>query len=139
MSIAGAATVWAHATHGSPASNNDYSAKTMELSINFDGEEVDATCFNAASFRAFEQSFKSAEIEVTYKYDAAIGLVISDLYKNGTSVTFSLSPLGTSSTSPRIQASMICRTMELPFSVGELQQINATFRVTGEPDFTAHS
>jgi hypothetical protein len=139
MSIAGAATVWAHATHGSAASNNDYSAKTMELSISFDGEEVDATCFNAAAFRAFEASFKEGEIEATYKYDAAIGLVITDLWKNGTSVTFSLSPLGTGSTSPRIQGSMICRTMNLPFSVGELQTIEATFRITGTPDFTAHS
>jgi hypothetical protein len=138
MSIAGAATVWAHATHGAASSNNDYSAKTMELSISFDGEEVDATCFNAAAFRAYEASFKEGEIEATYKYDAAIGTVITDLWKNGTSVTFSLSPLGTAGSSPRITGSMICRTIELPFSVGELQQINATFRVTGTPTFDTH-
>jgi hypothetical protein len=33
---------------------------------------------------------------------------------------------------------MICRTIELPFSVGELQQINATFRITGTPTFGTH-
>lgn len=137
MAIAGASTVWAHATHGSPSSNNDYSAKTQELSISFDGEEVDATVFGS-SFRAYEQSFKNAEIEVTYKWDAAINTVITDLWKNGTSVTFSLSPIGTTGGNPRVTGSMICRTIELPFSVGELQQINATFRVTGTPTFDTH-
>ena len=139
MAIAGASTVWSHASHGAASTNVDYSDKTQELSINFDGEEVDATCFNAAAFSAYEQSFKSGEIEVTYKYDSTIGPIITDLWKNGTSVTFSLSPVGTGSTSPRIQGSMICRTMNLPFSVGELQTIEATFRITGTPDFTAHS
>ena len=138
MAIAGAATVWSHASHGAASTNVDYSAKTQELSLNLDGEEVDATCFNAAAFRAYEQSFKNGEIEVTYKWDAAINTVITDLWKNGTSVTFSLSPIGTSSTNPRITGSMICRTIELPFSVGELQQINATFRITGTPTFDTH-
>jgi RNA 3'-terminal phosphate cyclase len=138
MAIAGAATVWAHASHGAASTNVDYSNKTQELSISFDGEEVDATCFNAAAFRAYEQSFKNGEIEVTYKYDAAIGTVITDLWKNGTSVTFSLSPLGTAGSSPRVTGSMICRTISLPFSVGELQQIEATFRITGTPTFDTH-
>jgi hypothetical protein len=138
MAIAGAATVWAHASYGAPSTNVDYSAKTQELSLSFDGEEVDATTFNAAAFRAYEQSFKEGEIEVTYKWDAAINTVITDLWKNGTSVTFSLSPIGTTGGNPRITGSMICRTIELPFSVGELQQINATFRVTGTPTFDNH-
>jgi hypothetical protein len=138
MAIAGAATVWAHASYGAPSTNVDYSAKTQELSLSFDGEEVDATTFNAAAFRAYEQSFKEGEIEVTYKWDAAINTVITDLWKNGTSVTFSLSPIGTTGGNPRITGSMICRTIELPFSVGELQQINATFRVTGTPVFDNH-
>jgi hypothetical protein len=138
MAIAGAATVWSHASSGAASTNVDYSAKTQELSLSFDGEEVDATCFNAAAFRAYEQSFKNGEIEVTYKWDAAINTVITDLWKNGTSVTFSLSPIGTTAGNPRVTGSMICRTIELPFSVGELQQINATFRVTGTPTFDTH-
>ena len=138
MAIAGAATVWAHASHGATSTNVDYSAKTQELSLTLDGEEVDATCFNAAAFRAYEQSFKNGEIEVTYKWDAAMNTVITDLWKNGTSITFSLSPIGTTGCNPRVTGSMICRSIELPFSVGELQQISATFRITGTPTFDTH-
>lgn len=137
MAIAGASTVWAHATHGSPSSNTDYSSKTQELSINFDGEEVDATTFGD-SFREYEQSFKNAEIEVTYKWDSTIHTVITDLWKNGTSVTFSLSPIGTTGGNPRVTGSLICRSINMPFSVGELQTIEATFRVTGTPTFDTH-
>jgi hypothetical protein len=137
MAIAGAATVWSHASHGAASTNVDYSAKTQEISLNLDGEEVDATVFGS-SFRSYEQSFKNGEIEVTYKWDSSINTVITDLWKNGTSVTFSLSPIGTTAGNPVVTGSMICRTIELPFSVGELQQINATFRITGTPTFGAH-
>lgn len=138
MAIAGAATVWQHSSYGATTTLVDYSAKTQELSLTLDGEEVDATCFNAAAFRAYEQSFKNGEIEVTYKWDAAMNTVITDLWKNGTSVTFSLSPIGTTGGNPRVTGSFICRSIELPFSVGELQQISAVFRITGTPVFDSH-
>jgi hypothetical protein len=138
MAIAGSATVWQHSSHGATSTLVDYSAKTQELSLSFDGEEVDATCFNAAAFRAYEQSFKNGELEVTYKWDAAINTVITDLWKNGTSVTFSLSPIGTTGGNPRVTGSFICRAISLPFSVGELQTIEATFRITGTPVFDTH-
>lgn len=136
MAIAGSATTWKHATHGSPAALTDYTTKTRSVTLTNDGEEVDATVFGD-SFREYEQSFKSAEITVQYKYDATIWQVIADLYTNGTSVIWELGPVGTTGGNPQIEGSMVCRTFTQPFPVGELQVLDVTFRVTGAVTFGA--
>ncbi len=134
MPIAGSATTWKHATNGSPAALTDYTTKTRSVTLNNDGEEVDATTFGD-SFREYEQSFKNAEIVVQYKYDATIWQVIADLYTNGTSIIWELGPVGITVGNPQIEGSMICRTFSQPFAVGELQVLDVTFRVTGAVTF----
>lgn len=138
MALGGKNTYWAHATHGSPSSNNSYVSSTRSLSVAFDGEEVDATVFGDA-YRDYEQSFKNATINVTYKYSTAMWQVIADLYANGTSITFELGPDGTTSTYPKITGSMVLINFNQGFDVGSLEEIPVTFRVTGAPTFTTYS
>lgn len=131
-------TVWKHASNGSPSSNVDYSAKTMSLVPNYDGESVDATTFGDA-FRDKEQTFKSFGFSVKYKYDATIWQIIADLWSNGTSITFELGPVGTASTSPKVTGSMFCQSFSEPFNVGELQVMEVKFEGTGSPTFGSYS
>lgn len=138
MAIGGKDTTWKHATHGSPASNNDYTAKTMSVNPTYNGESVDATTFGDA-FREKEQTFKNFGFTVQYKYDATIWLVIADLWSNGTEITFELGPVGTASLSPKVTGSMFCQSFSEPFSVGTLQVIDVTFEGTGAPAFGAFS
>lgn len=138
MAIAGKDTYWAHATHGSPSSNTNYTTKTRSLNITLDGEEVDATVFGDA-YREYEQSFKSAEITVQYKYDSTIWTVLTDLYDNGTSITWEAGPVGTTNGSPKLSGSQVLRSLGLPYNVGELQVMDATFRVTGAVTFGTYS
>lgn len=137
MAISGKDTVWKHATNGAPSTNTDYTSKTRNVSLNCDGEEVDATVFGDG-FRDYEQSFKNATITGTYKYDATIWQVVADLYSNGTSITWELGPVGSSASSPKITGSMICKSFTQPFNVGELQMVNVNFRVTGAVTFTTY-
>lgn len=106
----------------------------MSVVPTFDGEEVDATVFGD-SFREFEQTFKSHSYAVRYKYDATIWQILADLWSNGTEVTFELGPVGTTSTNPKITGSMILTSFSEPFTVGELQVMEVTFRGTGAPTF----
>jgi hypothetical protein len=138
MAIGGAATTWKHATHGSPSSNTDYTAKTMSVNPTFDGEEVDATTFGD-SFRESEQTFKSFAFTVRYKYDSTIWAVIGDLWTNGTSITFELGPVGVTPPNPKITGSMYCQSFSEPFNVGELQVMEVSFKGTGAPSFGAFS
>lgn len=138
MAIAGAATTWKHASIAAPSTNVDYSAKTMSVTPNFNGEEVDATTFNSGGFRSYEQTFKDAEITVQYKYDAAIWAIIHPFYSDttGTAPTWELGPVGTTAGNPKITGTMILRTFSEPFPVGNLQVIDVTFRVSGAITFT---
>lgn len=138
MSIGGKDTVWLHASHGSPSSNVSYTAKTMSVVPNFNGEEVDATTFGDA-FRESEQTFKSFGFAVRYKYDATIWQIVADLWTNGTSITFELGPVGVTAPNPKITGSMYLQTFSEPFNVGELQVLDVTFKGTGAPTFGAYS
>lgn len=138
MPLGGKDTVFKHATHGAPSSNNDYTSKMRSVSIAFDGEEVDATVFGD-SFRDYEQSFKNANINANYKYDATIWQVLADLYTNGTAITFEIGPVGTASTSPKITGSMVLISFTEGFEIGSLQELPVVYRITGAPTFGAYS
>ena len=137
MAIGGKDTLWLHASHGSPASDVDYTSKTRSVVPNYDGESVDATVFGDA-FREKEATFKNFGFTVQYKFDATIWQIIADLWTNGTAVTFELGPIGSTSTYPKITGSMFCKSFSEPFSVGELQVIDVTFEGTGAPTFTTY-
>lgn len=130
MAIGGKDTTWKHATHGSPSSNTDYTSKTMSVEPSFKSDFEDATVFGDA-YREKEATFKDATIKVKYKSDDTIDAVVFDLWSNGTSVTFELSPRGTTAGMPKYTGSMICVGYEEPFNVGSLQDLSVDFEVTG--------
>jgi hypothetical protein len=138
MPLGGKDTVFSHATNGSPSSNNSYTAKMRSLSIAFDGEEVDATVFGDG-FREYEQSFKSATINATYKMDAAIWTVLTDLYTNGTEITFEIGPLNSDAPNPKITGSMVMISFTEGLDIGTLQEIPVVFRMTGAPTFGVYT
>lgn len=137
MAIGGKNTFWAHGSSGAPSTNVNYSTNTRAITPTFDGEEVDATVFGDA-FRDFEQSFKNANINATYKFAPAIWQIIADLYSNGTEITFELGPNGTTTTFPKITGSMVLINFNQAVAIGGLLEITATFRVTGAPVFGAY-
>lgn len=138
MAIAGNLTDWRTATHGSPTSLTDYTAKTLSVQMSLDGEEVDATTFGNF-YRDFERSFINGTFEVQYKYDSTIWGVVSLLMTNGTSVDFQYSPDGTTTGKPKVTGAMVCTSMGSPASVGDLLVIDVTFRINGAVTFDSHA
>lgn len=134
MAIGGQNTDWRHATHGSPSSLTDYTAKTMSVTLALDGEEVDATTFGNL-YRDFERSFISGTFEVQYKYDTTIWTVLSDIFTNGTSVDFQYSPDGATNPKPKVSGAMVCTNLQSPAQVGDLLVLSATFRINGAATF----
>lgn len=135
MSIAGRDTTWKHGTHGAISSNTDFTTKTMDLKPSFDAEEVDMTVFGDG-FRSFEQSFKNATIEATYKYDTTVFGQLAAIYNGSDIVTFEIGPTGIDAGKVKITGSMVLKKLDLPNSVGEGQKIPISWRVTGAVTFT---
>jgi hypothetical protein len=136
--IGGKDTTWKHATHGSPSSDNDYTGKTMSVEPTYDGETVDATVFGD-TFREKVATFKEHAYKVRYLFDAAMWTVITDLWKNGTAVTFELGPIGTTAGNPKSTGTMVCRSFTQPFNVGEVQVMDVEFEGSGAVVFDVFS
>lgn len=136
MAIGGALTNWQHGTNGAVGALTDFTAKTMAVNPSFDAEEVDATTFGDA-YRDFEQSFKNAGIEATYKYDVTVWNQLAAIYNGGDTVIFQLGPTGTTATHAKITGSMVITKLGFPIAVGDLEKIEVSFRVTGAVVFTA--
>ena len=144
MSIGGKLTAWKHGSHGAPTTLVDYSNVTKSVDPPLSSEEVEQTTFGTG-FRDYEASFKSGEINVTYKYTDAIWTVLSTIFNNQTTVDFQYSPDGTASTKPKIEGlaasgsgGMVLLELSPPTSVGEAMEISARFRMTGQITFGAH-
>ncbi len=138
MSIGGSLTSWKHGTNGAVSSNTDFTAKTMDVQPSFEAEQVDATTFGDG-YREFEQSFKNAKIEATYKYDTALFAQLAAIYNAGDTVTFELGPDGATAPKPKITGSMFITSLGTPISVGELIKMEVSWQVSGAVVFTVFS
>lgn len=138
MSIAGRDTTVKHGTHGALSSLTNFTTKTMDLKLSFDGEEVDMTVFGDG-FRSFEKSFNNATMDVTYKFDDTILGQLAAIYSAGDVVDFEIGPTGTTAGKAKITGSMILKKFDLPNSVGEGQKVPANWRITGLVTFGSFS
>src|SRR5438128_509043 len=117
MSIGGKLSTWKHGTHGALATLTNFSNKMRSADVKFDGEQVDATVWGDG-YRAYEQSFKSAEADTTYKYDAALYNQLAAIYDAGETVSFEFGPDGSTSGKPKITGSMFIKSFGSPIDVG---------------------
>ena len=137
MAVGGATSAWKHGTNGAVSSNTDFTAKTRSVNASFDAEQVESTVFGD-TYRDYEQSFKNATIESTYKYDATIFGQMAAIYNGGDTVTFELSPAGTSSGNVKITGSMFMTKLGQPVEVGNLLEMPCSWQVTGAVTFGTH-
>lgn len=138
MSIAGRLTTWGHGTDGAVSVNTDFTAKTMSLSPSFNAEEADATVFGNG-YRSFESTFKNATIDAVYHYDATIFGQLAAIYNNNDQVTWEIGPDGNTTGKVKITGSMVMTKFDIPLTVGDVEKINCTFRVTGAVTFATFS
>jgi hypothetical protein len=131
MPIGGKNSDWRHGTHGALETLTNFTGKMRSADVTFDGEQVDATVWGDG-FRAYEQSFKSAEADTTYKYDAALYNQLAAIYKDGNEVAFQFSPDGTTSGKPKVTGHMFIKTFGSPIDIGELIELGVTWQITGE-------
>lgn len=138
MSLGGKDSTWKHGTNGAVSSNTDFTTKTRELDPVFDGEHVDATVFGD-SYRDSEQSFKSAEISSTYKYDTTVWGQLTAIYNAGDTVTFEIGPTGAANGNAKITGSMFITKIGTKIGIGELLEIVVSWQVSGAVTFTTFS
>lgn len=138
MPIGGKDTTWKHGTHGAVSSNSDFTTVTMSLSPSFNAEEADATVFGDG-FRSYEATFKNGTIDVIYKYSTATFSSLSAIYDGEDEITWEIGPTGTTATNVKITGSAVMTKFDLPLTVGTVEKINVTFRVTGAVTFAAFS
>lgn len=138
MAIGGQLSDWRTGTHGAATSLTDFTAKTSNVSLSIEGEEVDSTTFGNL-YRDFEGSFVGGTISVTYNHDTTIFGQLGAIMTNRTSVDFQWSPDGTGSTKPKVTGAAVMTSLTSGASVGELLQIEATYRINGAITFGAHS
>lgn len=134
MPIGGRDTTFKHGTFGALTTLTDFTTKTMEVNPSFNAEEADATVFGDG-FRSYESTFKNATISVKYKYDATLFGQLAAIYTNGSTVDWEIGPVGTDSGNPQIEGSMCMTSFNPPYTVGTVQVIDVTYRVTGEVTF----
>jgi len=136
MAVGGSLSTWKHGTNGAVSSNTDFSAKTREVTPSFEAEQVESTTFGD-TYRDYEQSFKNATIEVTYKYDTTLFAQLAAIYNAGDIVTWELGPTGIVATNPKITGSMFMIKLGNPVKVGDLLEISVSWQVSGAVVFTA--
>jgi len=136
MAIGGKLTTWKHGTHGAISSNTDFTTVTMSLSPSFNAEEADATVFGDG-FRSYEATFKNATIEAEYHYDTSTFSSLAAIYDGEDTVTFEIGPTGTVATNVKITGTMVMTKFDIPLTVGTVEKINTSWRVTGAVTFTA--
>lgn len=141
MALGGKNSTWKHKLTGN-ATLTDFSTKTMGVTLNASGETVEATVFGD-TYRDYEQSFKNATIDVTYKYDATIYGQIAAIYNAGDTVDFELFPdgdsTGTGTSKPKITGAIFITSFGTPVEIGNLLQMSVTFQVAGALTFTTVS
>lgn len=137
MAIGGQSTLWKHGTHAATGTATDYTSSTRSVSPSWDQETVDATVFGDA-YKDFEASFKNSTISATYKYSTAMWTVLTDIYSNGDTVAFEIGPDGSTTGKPKITGNMFITKLDLPLSVGALEEISVSFQVTGSVTFTTY-
>lgn len=130
MAIGGQLTSWKHGTHGAVSSLTDFSTKTMDVNIDRDAEQVDATCFQA-TYRSKEASFRNGNITAQYKYDATVYGQLTAIFNNGDAVDFEFGPDGTTTGKPKTTGSMVLLKIGTPAKVGDLLIIPTTWDTTG--------
>jgi len=137
MALGGSSSDWRHGTNGAVSSNTDFSAKTRGVTASFDAEQVEATVFGD-TYRDYEQSYKNATIEATYKHDTTIFGQLTAIYNAGDTVTFQLGPTGTTSGYAKITGSMFITKLGIPVEVGNLLEIPVSWQVSGAVTFTTY-
>lgn len=137
MSVGGGNSAWKHGTNGATSTNTNFSTKTLEVTPDFAAEQVEGTVFGD-TYRDYEQAFKNATIDAKYKYDATIFGQLAAIYNAGDTVTFELSPDGTSSGNVKITGSMFITKLGAPVKVGELLALDVSWQVSGAVTFTTH-
>jgi hypothetical protein len=137
MAIGGRDSTWKHGTNGAVGVNTDFTAKTMSVQPNFNADETDMTVFGDG-YREFEQTFKDAEIAVTYKYDTTIFGQLAAIYNNGDTVTWELGPTGTTGGGINVKetGSMFLKSFTQAIDVGEGLKIVTQWRVSGAVTFS---
>lgn len=138
MAIGGKDTTWKHGTNGALTDLTNFTTKTRSVTFSAEGETIESTVFGD-SYRDYEQSFKSATIEVTYKYDTTVFGQLAAIFTNSSTVSFELSPEGTAAGNAKITGSMQLPSFNTNFNIGELQEISVTFQVSGAVTFGTHS
>lgn len=131
MALGGKNSVWKHKLTGN-ASLTDFSAKTIGVTLNAAAEQVESTTFGD-TYRNYEQSFKNATIEATYKYDSTVYGQLAAIYNNGDTVDFELYPDG--GVSPKISGGAFITSFGTPVEIGNLLQMTVTFQVDGALTF----
>lgn len=138
MPVGGKNSDWRHGTNGAPSVLTNFTTKTRSASLDAEAETVDSTVFGDG-FRAFEQSFKNATIDSTYKYDAALYSQLGAIFTAGDTVEFQLSPDGTTNGKPKITGEMFITSLGMPVEVGDLLEMEVEWQVTGPVAFDVHA
>jgi hypothetical protein len=133
MALGGKNSTWKHKLTGN-ATLTDFSTKTMGVTLNASGETVEATVFGD-TYRDYEQSFKNATIDVTYKYDTTVYGQIAAIYNAGDTVDFELYPDGDAAGKPKISGAIFITSFGTPVEIGNLLQMSVTFQVAGALTF----
>jgi hypothetical protein len=138
MAIGGVLSDWRHGTNGATSTLTDFTAKTFSASMSNEAETVDSTVFGDSS-RDYEQSYKNANIDLTYKYDATIYGQLAAIYSNGDTVSFQLSPDGTTTGKPKITGSAFMTSFGVPVNVGDRLELSVAWQVSGAVTFGTHT
>lgn len=135
MAIGGKDTTFKHGTNGAIAVNTDFTSYIREVNPSFEAEQVDSTTFGD-TYRDFEQSFKNATIETTYKHDTTRFGQLAAIYNAGDIVTFEYGPTGIASGNPKITGSMFITKLGAPTKIGELIELAVSWQVSGAVTFS---
>lgn len=141
MALGGKNSVWKHGTNGAVSTNTDFTTKTMSVTLNAAAEQVESTTFGD-TYRNYEQSFKNATIDTTYKYDATLYGQLAAIYNGGDTVTFELGPDGSdvvSPAKPKISGSAFITSFGTPVEIGNLLQMSVSWQVDGSVTFGTYT
>lgn len=139
MALGGKNSTWKHKKTGN-VTMTDFTTVTMGVTLNASAEQVESTTFGD-TYRDYEQSFKNATIDTTYKYDATFDSnagtypILSAIYNAGDTVDFELYPDGTTAGKPKITGSAFITSFGTPVEIGNLLQISVSWQVAGALTF----
>lgn len=134
MAIGGINSDFRHGTNGALTTLTDFTTKTRSLNPSYDSETVDSTCFGTSS-KSYEQSFKNATIEATYKYDDTLYGQLAAIYNAQATVSFQIAPNGATTGKPKQTGSMFITKFGNDMQVGNLEELTVSWQVTGAVTF----